>query len=210
MKLGGGKIANTFIGLNFAFIVGVMIALIYVARSLRTDVDSLKNTDVVTTKSIKDGLDTLRLAMQTPPTPAQVASFKVGSIVSYQYPTSLSDFGAHFALRSTTSGNPDSMAVAYGKVNRVLTKTFLTKRLTYVEVLWETIDVLNPRAAPAGVTWAPWNRSPTDNAWNAKYLGVKNTAGHVVAPTDNPELPVVVPVQHVSLIADPVASTPAA
>jgi hypothetical protein len=126
----------------------------------------------------------------------------VGSLISYQYSTSLSDMHANHQVAPNT-GHPDSTAVAYGlvysqyKVPKILDDV----PINYYYVVWLRVDILNSNSKSPSII-STWRRSNTDEAWNAKYLGVLGDGGKVLPPTINVELPVVIPIHHMVLLPD--------
>jgi hypothetical protein len=211
MIYGGGKINKTAVGALVVATITLVAFIIYAVTdrkktdSINTKITALQETDVKLQTAIPSNTTTKGLFdtwVQTITLPSVDKSkvFKVGSFVSYRFDTSLGDFGAYYANRSAASGTPDTTAIAYGTVKKLTERSFLTKKVTYAEVLWDVVDVLNGHDLTK--TSNVFTRS-TDEAWNAKYLGVLSSSGTVVPPTVSVELPVVLPLQHLSLLETP-------
>lgn len=186
--------ADDFTILAAACIIVLAIVVgVYVSR-LQKKVLSLEKMDAHIQEVI-DKQKTITNIPQKKPT--------IGSLISYQYSTSLSDMHANHQV-SPNTGHPDSTAVAYGvifsklKVPKVLDDV----AVDYYYVVWLRVDVLNSNSKSPSVI-STWRRSNTDEAWNEKYLGVlSNNNSKVLSPTINVELPVIIPAHHMVLLPD--------
>ena len=190
MKLPSNEIAY----LAITIIVLAIVVGVYVSR-LQNKVLSLEKMDEHIQKYVEQ-------SYKKPPSIISQKTPTVGSLISYQYSTSLSDMHANHQV-SPNTGHPDSTAVAYGlvysqyKVPKILDDV----PINYYYVIWLRVDILNSNSKSPSII-STWRRSNTDEAWNAKYLGVLGDGGKVLPPTINVELPVVIPIHHMVLLPD--------